>query len=144
MSPLRPPHLMSLADLSVGQLRFVLEHSRNLKIASHRVLAPRQTSFPPPMPFPAQRSLASKSIGLLFSKRSTRTRVSAETATTLLGGNALFLGKEDIQLGVNESPKDTSKVLSSMVQGIFARVGDHSEIEVFVHDHPSFDNLSIY
>lgn len=126
---------MSLADLSAGQIRYVLEHSRRLKVMSSRVLAPRKYNSPLPMNFPSQTSLAHKSIALLFSKRSTRTRVSAETATTLLGGRALFLGKEDIQLGVNETTQDTSRVLSSMCQGIFARVGDHSEIEVRARPH---------
>ena len=120
---------MTLADLSVGQIKFLLFHSKKLKTAAIPNLLPRKIPFPPPAPL-ATRSLDSKTIALLFSKRSTRTRVSAETATTLLGGRALFLGKEDIQLGVNETTEDTSKVLSSMVQGIFARVGDHSEIEV--------------
>lgn len=49
----------------------------------------------------------------------------------------MFLGSQDIQLGVNESLLDTSKVVSSMVDGIMARVGAHSEIEVW------FDLLSI-
>ncbi|KAG8824404.1 ornithine carbamoyltransferase, partial [Serendipita sp. 400] len=75
---------------------------------------------------------------MLFSKRSTRTRVSAETAAVLLGGRALFLGRDDIQLGVNESARDTARVLGGMCQGIFARVGDHSEIEV---RPPSHENL---
>ena len=77
-------------------------------------------------------SLSNKSIALLFSKRSTRTRLSAETSAVLLGGKAIFLGKDDIQLGVNESPKDTARVIGGMCQGIFARVGDHSEIEVSI------------
>lgn len=76
-------------------------------------------------------SLFSKSIALLFSKRSTRTRVSAETAAVLLGGRALFLGSEDIQLGVNESVRDSARVIGGMCQGIFARVGEHEEIEVW-------------
>ncbi|KIO17464.1 hypothetical protein M407DRAFT_55098, partial [Tulasnella calospora MUT 4182] len=59
-------------------------------------------------------SLQHKSIALLFSKRSTRIRISAETAAPLLGGRALFLGKEDIQLGVNESANNTAKVIGSM------------------------------
>lgn len=66
----------------------------------------------------------------MFSKRSTRTRLAAETSTALLGGKALFLGKEDIQLGVNESLRDSARVIGGMCEGIFARVGDHSEIEV--------------
>jgi ornithine carbamoyltransferase len=57
--------------------------------------------------------------------------VSAETSAVLLGGRALFLGQEDIQLGVNESSRDTARVIGGMCQGIFARVGDHAEIEVF-------------
>jgi ornithine carbamoyltransferase len=83
------------------------------------------------MSMPSQ-SLFSKSIALLFSKRSTRTRLSAETAAELLGGRALFLGKEDIQLGVNETTRDSARVIGGMTQGIFARVGSHSEIEVRV------------
>lgn len=75
-------------------------------------------------------SLFNKSIALLFSKRSTRTRLSAETASVLLGGRALFLGRDDIQLGVNETPRDTVRIISGMCQGVFARVGDHEEIEV--------------
>ncbi|KAG8797800.1 ornithine carbamoyltransferase [Serendipita sp. 399] len=73
---------------------------------------------------------------MLFSKRSTRTRVSAETAAVLLGGRALFLGREDIQLGVNESLRDTARVLGGMCQGIFARVGEHSEIEELAEHSP--------
>jgi len=81
-------------------------------------------------------SLFNKSIALLFSKRSTRTRVSAETAATLLGGKALFLGSEDIQLGVNESVQDSSRVIGGMCQGIFARVGAHEEIEELAKHSP--------
>lgn len=78
------------------------------------------------MPTP---TLFGKTIALLFSKRSTRTRISAETSAQLLGGSALFLGREDIQLGTNESPRDSARVIGGMCQGIFARVGKHEEIE---------------
>ena len=44
----------------------------------------------------------------------------------------MFLGKEDIQLGVNESVRDSARVIGGMCQGIFARVGEHEEIEVRV------------
>jgi ornithine carbamoyltransferase len=129
---MNPPHLMTLADLSVKQIQSILTHSLRLKNTSLRYLRPsepravneRLLRQPPPQ------SLAHSSIALLFSKRSTRTRVSAETAAVLLGGRALFLGREDIQLGVNESARDTARVLGGMCQGIFARVGHHSEIEV--------------
>jgi hypothetical protein len=79
------------------------------------------------MPTP---TLFGKSIALLFSKRSTRTRLSAETSAQLLGGSALFLGRDDIQLGVNESVRDSARVIGGMCEGIFARVGDHEDIEV--------------
>lgn len=73
-------------------------------------------------------SLAGKNIAMIFSKRSTRTRVSTESAVTALGGHPMFLSPSDIQLGVNESLQDTSVVISSMTAGIFARAADHSEV----------------
>jgi Aspartate/ornithine carbamoyltransferase, carbamoyl-P binding domain len=124
------PHLMTLADLSGPQIRRVVSHAHYLKQLSTPWLAPQLGSGKQPhLRIPSQ-SLLNKSIALLFSKRSTRTRLAAETAALLLGGRALFLGKDDIQLGVNESPRDTARVIGGMCQGIFARVGDHSEIEV--------------
>lgn len=124
------PHLLTLADLSVPQIRRILTHSRHLKQVSLPWLEPlgAKPQKTATMRLPSQ-SLFNKSIALLFSKRSTRTRLSAETGTVLLGGRALFLGREDIQLGVNESPRDTARVIGGMCQGIFARVGDHEEIE---------------
>jgi hypothetical protein len=53
-----------------------------------------------------------------------------KTSNIIVGGNAMFLGSQDIQLGVNESLLDTTRVVSSMVDGIMARVGGHDEIEV--------------
>ncbi|KAI0685097.1 mitochondrial ornithine carbamoyltransferase [Cytidiella melzeri] len=123
----RVTHLMTLADLSPSQISRILTHARYLKQVSMPWLAP-QTRIEKKLNMPSQ-SLFSKSIALLFSKRSTRTRVAAETAATLLGGRALFLGKEDIQIGVNESVRDSARVIGGMCQGIFARVGDHEEIE---------------
>ncbi|KAJ7498654.1 ornithine carbamoyltransferase 1 [Mycena latifolia] len=126
-----PPHLLTLADLTVPQIKRLLAHSVQLKAASAPWLAPHGSlSFKraSSLRLPSQ-SLFNKTIAMLFSKRSTRTRLAAETSTVLLGGRALFLGREDIQLGVNESPRDTARVIGGMCQGIFARVGDHSEIE---------------
>lgn len=65
---------------------------------------------------------------MTFSKRSTRTRVSTEAAVAAMGGHPMFLGKDDIQLGVNESLYDTSVVISSMVSCIVARVNGHSDV----------------
>ena len=63
-----------------------------------------------------------------FNKRSTRTRVSTEAAVATMGGHPMFLGKDDIQLGVNESLYDTSLIISSMTSCMVARVGPHSDV----------------
>ncbi|PCH34715.1 ornithine carbamoyltransferase [Wolfiporia cocos MD-104 SS10] len=118
------PHLMTLADLSTAQIRTILRHAHNLKQKTLPALQPSSQFI-----LPASDSLRFKNIALLFSKRSTRTRVASETAAMLLGGRALFLGSEDIQLGVNESVRDSARVIGGMCEGIFARVGAHEQIE---------------
>lgn len=126
------PHLLTLADLTGPQIRQLVSHSHRLKHQSLPWLQPKG-SVPAKqlarLALPSQ-SLFNKTIALLFSKRSTRTRIAAETSASLLGGRALFLGQDDIQLGVNETPRDTARVIGGMCQGIFARVGGHEEIEV--------------
>ncbi|KAH9942605.1 ornithine carbamoyltransferase [Amylocystis lapponica] len=130
------PHLMTLADLSPASINRILIHSHYLKQASLPWLAPQTPDTKSShLRMPSQ-SLSNKSIALLFSKRSTRTRLSAETAAVLLGGRALFLGSEDIQLGVNESVRDSARVIGGMCQGIFARVGAHEEIEELAKHSP--------
>lgn len=73
--------------------------------------------------------LLGRTVALIFSKRSTRTRISTEGAATFFGAQPMFLGKDDIQLGVNESFYDTTKVVSSMVSCVFARVNKHEDIQ---------------
>ena len=68
-------------------------------------------------------------MSMIFQKRSTRTRVSTETGIHLLGGHALMLGPQDVQLGVNESMKDTALVLSRFNDVILARVFGHADVE---------------
>ena len=127
-----PPHLMTLADLSGSQINRLLSHSLQLKRRSAPWLLPQIAGKKKhQMRLPSQ-SLFGKSIALLFSKRSTRTRLAAETSIEILGGNTIFLGLDDIQLGVNETTRDSARVIGGMCQGIFARVGEHTEIEVGV------------
>jgi ornithine carbamoyltransferase len=108
--------LITLKDLSTDEIRFLLDEA---KIFKRNRLNSVQKRF-----------LEGKTLGMIFEKRSTRTRVSTEAAMAELGGHALFLGKDDIQLGVNESLSDTAKVLGRMVTGILARVFDHKTVEI--------------
>jgi len=73
--------------------------------------------------------LAGQTWALVFSKSSTRTRVSFEVGIHELGGNPLFLNRSDIQIGRGESVEDTAKVLSRFVHGLIVRTFDHQEVE---------------
>ncbi|WFD31675.1 ornithine carbamoyltransferase [Malassezia sp. CBS 17886] len=119
----RVPSLLTLGQLSVAELDALLQRSAHFKAAAKRGRAGD-----------VRKSLQDKNIAVMFSKRSTRTRVASETSATALGGYPLFLGPSDIQLGVNESLYDTARVLSSMVDGIMARVGAHGEIETLAEN----------
>ena len=77
----------------------------------------------------ADKPLAGKSLGMIFMKSSTRTRVSFEVGAWQLGGHALFLSPRDIQLGRGEPIGDTARVLSRYVDGIMIRTFAHAEIE---------------
>nr|AOV94183.1 Arg3 [Ustilago esculenta] len=133
-TPLRtPPHLLTLADLSPAQIASVLQSAIEFKSAfrsTSQALAESSRKQLAAGESPIVQSLKNKSIAIMFSKRSTRTRVASETSVASLGGTGLFLAPSDIQLGVNESLYDTAKVVSSMVDGIMARVGGHDEVEL--------------
>ena len=73
--------------------------------------------------------LAGKTLGMIFTKSSTRTRVSFEVGTYQLGGHALFLSARDIQIGRGEPIKDTARVLSRYVDGIMIRTFAHADVE---------------
>ena len=72
--------------------------------------------------------LAGQTWAMLFSKSSTRTRVSFEVGIHELGGNPLFLNRNDIQLGRGESVEDTARVLSRFVHGLIVRTYEHSDV----------------
>ena len=73
--------------------------------------------------------LAGQTWALLFSKSSTRTRVSFEVGIHELGGNPLFLNRNDLQLGRGESVEDTARVLSRFVHGLIVRTHEHSDVQ---------------
>ncbi|KAE8353905.1 Aspartate/ornithine carbamoyltransferase [Aspergillus coremiiformis] len=117
-SPFAPRHFLSIADLTSTEfatlVRNASSHKRTIKSGS--------------IPQNLLGALTGNTVAMLFSKRSTRTRISTEGAVVRLGGHPMFLGKDDIQLGVNESLYDSAVVISSMVSCIVARVGKHAEV----------------
>ncbi|KAJ5812205.1 Aspartate/ornithine carbamoyltransferase [Penicillium riverlandense] len=117
-SPFAPRHLLSIADLTPAEFATLVRNAASHKRAIKSGAIPQSLLG----------SLSGKTVAMMFNKRSTRTRVSTEAATVQMGGHPMFLGKEDIQLGVNESLYDTSVVISSMVSCIVARVSQHSDV----------------
>lgn len=78
---------------------------------------------------PAYKPLAGKSIGLIFAKSSTRTRVSFEVGVSELGGTPLYLDQGKMQVGRGETVPDTAKVLSRFLHGIVIRTFSHKDVE---------------
>jgi ornithine carbamoyltransferase len=76
-----------------------------------------------------EKPLAGRTLGMIFAKSSTRTRVSFEVGAYQLGGDALFLSSRDIQLGRGEPIRDTARVLSRYLDGIMIRTYDHADVE---------------
>jgi ornithine carbamoyltransferase len=103
-------HVLDVDDLSVDQLHAVLDRA-----VEHRAGA-------------VGRPLDAATLGMLFEKPSTRTRVSFETGMTKLGGHAVFLGEDDLQLGRGEPIRDTSRALSQYVDCVMARLFDHADL----------------
>ena len=109
MTPKRD--FLAIDDLSRDELLALLDLAGRMKRGEYR-----------------ERPLAGKSLGMIFTKSSTRTRVSFEVGATQLGGSALFLSSRDIQLGRGEPIRDTARVLSRYVDGIMIRTFDHADV----------------
>lgn len=120
LSDMKGRHFISIDELSNEELRGLLDLSAHYKHTYGKGSTVDPTTAPKP--------LTGQSVSMLFQKRSTRTRVSTETGMGLLGGQSLFLGPSDIQLGVNESMRDTAEVLSRFNSLILARVFGHDDI----------------
>lgn len=118
VSPFAPRHFLSISELAPQELTALVRNASKYKASVKSGVVPAHL----------QGKLSAQTIALMFTKRSTRTRVSTEGAVTMLGGQPMFLGANDIQLGVNESLYDTSVVISSMVSGIVARVNAHDDV----------------
>ena len=108
-------HLLKLLDYTPAEITAILDLADQLKYE-------RKHHIPHP-------HLAGKSIGLIFQKSSTRTRVSFETGIYQLGGQPLFLSSRDLQIGRGEPIQDTARVLSRYLDGIMIRTYEQKEVE---------------
>ena len=106
-------HFLSLKDVSPAQWKEIFELSTDVKKNPQKY----------------NQALAGKTLGMIFQKSSTRTRVSFEVGMFQLGGHALFLSSNDIQIGRGETIADTARVLSRMVDILMARVFGHNIVE---------------
>lgn len=112
---LKGKDFLSVNDLSIDEIYQVLEYAKILK-------AKQKAGEPHPL-------LKGKTLGMIFQKASTRTRVSFEVGMWQLGGSALFLSSNDLQIGRGEPVKDTARVLSRYLDGIMIRTFSHLEVE---------------
>ena len=109
--------LLSIHDLSVEEVEAILALAEELKAMQKAGIE--------------HRVLAGKTLGMIFEKSSTRTRVSFETGMFQLGGQSLFLSNRDLQIGRGEPIKDTARVLSRYLDGVMIRTFEHEKVEEF-------------
>ena len=108
-------HLLKLMDLSAKEITEILNTADQLKYE-------KKNGIP-------HHLLTGKTLGLIFAKSSTRTRVSFEVGMFDLGGMSLFLSARDLQIGRGEPVRDTARVLSRYLDGIMIRTFDQKEVE---------------
>ncbi len=112
-----PRHFLTLMDLSPDEVRGLVGRAIELK-SQHRAGTGTHT-------------LDGKVLAMIFTKASTRTRVSFEAGMAQLGGSALFLSGQDTQLGRGEPIHDSARVISSMVDIVMIRTFAHADVEQF-------------
>ena len=110
-------HLLSLSDLSAAEARGLITRATVLKEMLHRG--------------EDYRPLRNRTLGMIFEKSSTRTRVSFEVGMVQFGGHALFLSPRDTQLGRGEPIEDSARVLSRMVDAVMIRTFSQETVERF-------------
>ena len=108
-------HLLKLQDLSEHDILDILNLADQLKYETKHGIE--------------HHLLKGKTLGMIFQKSSTRTRVSFETGMYQLGGQALFLSNRDLQIGRGEPVEDTARVLSRYLDGIMIRTFEQKEVE---------------
>lgn len=108
-------HLLKMLDLSKEEILDILNLADQLKYENKNGLE--------------HHILKGKTLGMIFQKSSTRTRVSFETGMYQLGGQALFLSNRDLQIGRGEPVQDTARVLSRYLDGIMIRTFEQKEVE---------------
>ncbi len=111
---LRGRDFVSIYDFTVEEIKYILKVGSEIKKLQKAGIT--------------HHYLAGKTLGMIFQKASTRTRVAFEVGMYQLGGHALFLSPRDIQLGRGETIKDTALVLGRMLDGIMIRTFDHEEV----------------
>ncbi len=111
---LKGKSFISIHDFSSADIEYILEVGAEIKKLQKKGI---------PHPY-----LAGKTLGMIFQKSSTRTRVAFEVGMYQLGGHALFLSSRDIQVGRGETIKDTAQVLGRMLDGIMIRTFSHDEV----------------
>lgn len=129
-SPIAGGDCLTLAEFTPEEIRLILDEAGKLK-----ALRKARVPFQP---------LRGRTLAMVFQKPSNRTRVSFEVGMYQLGGHALYLNPDEIQMGKRETPSDTGRVLARYIDAIMVRTFDHEELEELADaaDVPVINGLS--